>query len=189
MDYLFGLLTIVISILIIHILSEAYLNVNKTRKIKLDSKLNVLKVMTKDQCYQVFQLDIKHFTQWITTFLTFKGYKDVRFITLYDSGITEYVATNPFGQNTYIVSNLKEIDNWDNPIGISFVKQMVGSLVERQCKYGLLITMSNLQSDAEKYINFMSNLGYQITVINCEIIMTDLSRIRAKELKTLLPVK
>jgi len=188
MDYVGGLITIFLVIIALHLITEIRINYKNIRDEKRKAYLDVLQVMTKNELYHKFndQEGNKNFSQWITTYLTMKGYKDIKNVGDNGDNTIDLTAINPFGQETYIVCKLGNPDNWDRKISLSLLKELVGTMVANSIKNGLVITMEKLDEKVLDYIAKIKINGYNLKYIDGDTILKDLSDFRPVELKKLI---
>lgn len=188
MSYLLSLITIIISILAIHLLTEILMNFKKLRDEKRLAYLDVLKVMTKQECLKKFEDNPNSFVNWISTYLLIKGYKNIKQIPAQEDNGVDLTAINAFGQETYILCKLDKSGQWDNKIATSSIKELIGTLVGNSVKCGLVITMADIDEKSREYLTKVNNAGFNVKYIDGNVILEDLYHLRPSELRKLIPV-
>jgi len=189
MDYLSGIITVFLAIVALHLLTEILIKYKNIRDEKRNAYLVVLKYMTKCELYQRFNGQEEHsnFSQWLTTYLTMKEYTNIKYaINNGDNNTIDLIAINPYGQETYIMCKLESPGNSNNKTSLSLLKELVGNMVANSIKYGLFITMCQLDGNVLDYIAKVKVNGYNLKYIDAEEILKDLSDFRPKELQKLI---
>ncbi|NLP43440.1 MAG: restriction endonuclease [Peptococcaceae bacterium] len=188
MDYLGALIIIFLVIVALHLLTEIKINYKNIKEEKRNAYLDVLQVMTKDELYQKFdeQKDHTAICQWITVYLTMKGYKNIINAANDGDNSIDLTAIDPFGQKTYILCKLGNPQYWNKKINLSLLKELVGTMVAYSAKYGLVITMAELDEKALEYIVKIKENGYHLKYIDGNTILKDLASFRPKELKRII---
>lgn len=182
MSIFWGLLTLIVAILAIHVGVEAYLKIQNKRQQEQQRSLDVLRVITKEECYQRFSGEAEEFEKWIAEFLSLKGYKNIVIMPKENLPSKDLVAENRSGQTVHVLSKLRNPQTWEQHINRSEVLQFVGGLVGDSVKHGLIITTAALDQDAKDYLVRLNGLGYQIQIIEGDALGKELAKLRKKQL-------
>ncbi|KUO66099.1 MAG: hypothetical protein APF84_12315 [Gracilibacter sp. BRH_c7a] len=182
MNSFLGLLTIIIFILIIHLGLDSYLKIKNKHKEDLKSTIDVLKVITKHECYEKFSGDSTEFEKWIAEFLTLKGYRNVLVSPKESDDGKDIIVQNKNGETVYVSCKLSDPQNWENNVSKSEIQKLVGSMVGDSIKAGLVITTAALNSEAKEYIMKLNGLGYRMQIIEGDVLVKELYNLRKKHL-------
>ena len=182
MNSFLGLLTIIIFVLVIHLGVDTYLKIKNKNKENLQSTLDVLKVITKHECYEKFSGDSTEYEKWIAEFLALKGYINVILVPKDNDDSKDIIVQNRKGQNVYVGCKLRNPQNWENNVSRSETQKLVGAMVADGVKNGLIITTAALNSDAKEYIMKLNGLGYSMQIIEGDALAQELYNLRKKQL-------
>lgn len=182
MNSFLGLLTVIIFVLVIHLGVDSYLKIKNKDKEHLQSTLDVLKVITKHECYEKFSGDANEFEKWIAEFLTLKGYSNVLINSKDSDDGKDIIVQNKKGQNVYVECKLRNPQSWENNVCKSEVQKLVGAMIVDGVKNGLIITTAALEADAKEYIMKLNTLGYSMQIIEGDGLVKELYNLRKKQL-------
>ncbi|MEW6725467.1 MAG: restriction endonuclease [Bacillota bacterium] len=70
-----------------------------------------------------------------------------------DGGIDGVIKEDKLGLDVLCV----QAKRWQNPVGVSVVREFVGSLIDRKAKKGVLITTSSFSNEAREYADRVGN--------------------------------
>jgi len=70
-----------------------------------------------------------------------------------DGGIDGVIKEDKLGLDVICI----QAKRWQNPVGVSVVREFVGSLLDRKAKKGVLITTSSFSSEAREYAGRVGN--------------------------------
>ena len=181
-DSFLGLLTIIIVVLVIHLGVDSYLKIKNSRQQELERTINVLKVVTKHECYEMFSSNPAEFEKWIAEFLTLKGYKNAILVSKDNDDGKDIIVQNKKGQNVYVLCKLQNPNNWDSDIDRSEAQKLVGAMVGDGVKNGLILTTAALHADTKEYIMKLNGLGYSMQIIEGDALAKELYNLRKKQL-------
>ena len=178
MNSLMGLITIVIFIIIIHLGFDIYLKLKHSRQEELNHKLDVLKIISKHECFQSFSGDPGEFEKWISKLLSLKGYKNVSPTPKDQDEAKDFVVQNKKGESVHVLCRLADPQNWDKNITKQDAERFIGSMVGEGVKNGLIITTAAICPDAKKYLIKLNGLGYKMQIIEGDALVKELYDLR-----------
>lgn len=184
MDTIIGLFYLIIFIVLLNLGTQLYYKIRDKENAKQELKLDVLKTISKHECFNKFQESPDGFESWIRKFLEIKGLKEIK-PEAKDQDV-DLTAVNEFGQQMYISCNLNKPENWNKTVPLSQVKSLLGSMVINHVKNALIITMEDLDPQAIDFINQLNGMGYRIKYLEGTDVVEDLYKLREKELVPLL---
>ncbi len=182
MSSFLGLLTVIIFVLVIHLGVDTYLKIKNKYNENFQNTLDVLKVITKHECYEKFSGDSTEFEKWIAEFLTLKGYTNALLVPKDKNDGKDIIVQNKKGQNVYVGCKLRNPQDWENNVTRSETQKLVGAMVGDGVKNGLIITTAALNSDAKEYIMKLNGLGYSMQIIEGNALVQELYNLRKKQL-------
>lgn len=182
MSTFLGLLTIIIFILLIQIGVDSYLKIKNSHQQDIERRVDVLKVITKHECYDRFSSSPDEFDHWISEFLALKGYKSVISVPKDNDEGKDMIVQNNKGQNVYVLSKLRNPEDWENNINRSEAQKLAGAMVGDGVKNGLIITTASLSIDAKEYIMRLNRVGYSIQIIEGDKLTKELYNLRQKQI-------
>ncbi len=179
---LLGLLTIIMVILVIQLGVDSYIKIKNSRHQELERTVDVLKVITKHECYQRFSANPVEFEEWIAEFLTLKGYKNAISVPKESDEGKDMIVQNRKGQNVYVLCKLRNPEDWENCINRSEAQKLTGAMVGDGVKNGLIITTAALSIDAKEYIMKLNRIGYTMQIIEGDRLAKELYNLRQKQI-------
>ena len=182
MDSFMGLITIVIFIVIIHLGFDIYLKIKNSRKEEEVRKLDVLKIITKHECFSNFSDNPGEFEKWISEFLTLKGYKNASITPKDNDDGKDLVVQNKKGEKVYVLCKLGDPGNWIKNVTMQDAQRFIGSMAGEGVKNGLVITTADISQDAKNYLIKLNGLGYKLQIIEGDALVKELYDLRKKHL-------
>lgn len=183
------LIAAISTLLLLIVLNKVFDLINKQRELKMAERrdfLEVLKVITKHECFGRFSDDPTNFENWVGNFLKLKGYKDIVVTPPENDGGKDLIVTDRFGQKVYVECKLWNPSNWEINVGRPVAQKLVGAMIGDGVKNGFMITTANLTNEAKEYIKQVNARGYKIEFLEGDALMDELYNLRDVKLKGLL---
>lgn len=181
-----SILSLVILFLIIFLIDRIF-SWYKIRFEKVRTQLEVLKIVSKQECFGKFQ-DQAQFEKWAAKLLALKGFKILEVFQPSkdkDQG-KDMVVRNEFGQTAYVVCKLADPVNWDTPVDLAAAQKLIGSMVAGGVKNGLIVTTASIEENVKDYLNQVNTAGYQVKYLDGDALVRELYDLREVKLPELL---
>ena len=182
MDLVYELIAFIVMVVVAEKLFKAW----EIRAKVVQTRINVLKVITKHECFGMFKEEPAKFEDWVGVLLELKGYRKVIVTSRQDDGGKDIVATDRTGKKTFVECKLWDPDNWEINVGRPDAQKLVGAMVVAGINQGLVVTTANLTEKAKQYIKEVNSLGYHVQFIEGDALMRELYDLREIKLKPLL---
>jgi HJR/Mrr/RecB family endonuclease len=181
-DLIYGLLAFIIMVTCF----EKYFKWREIRAKEVQTRLNVLKVIFKHECFNMFKDKPTNFEDWVSKFLEIKGYRETLVTPRQGDGGKDIIAKDKTGKKVFIECKLWNPENWDINVGRPEVQKLVGAMVAAEVKNGLVVTTAALSHEAKEYIKQINSLGYSVQYIEGNQLVKELYNLRMVKLKPLL---
>lgn len=180
-------LFITASLLLIFLVLDRVQGIISRRRSFIDeekkSKLEVLKIVAKEELHQTGDPQSKE--QWITRLLRMMGFDEIASHRPVEESGYNFTCLDQKGRRVYVVCKLWNIAEFEAPVSLAAVQNLVGAMVAGRVRHGLIITAGELTDEAKNYIRQLP-VTYRIKVIEGESLMEQLYDWRKVNLKPLL---
>lgn len=163
-----------------------YEKYKKSKRQEFLEKIEVLKIISKHECFGKYKDDPTMFEDWFGKFLKLKGYKDIFVTPPQADGGKDVIATDKNGQTVYIECKLWDPKNWDINVGRPIAQKLVGAMYGDGISRGMIVTTTEITNEAKEYIKKVESRGIKVQLIDGEGLMESLYDLREVKLKEMV---
>lgn len=182
MDSILGFIVIALFVLIV----DKIISWHNRAYEKKRAQLEVLKVVSKHECFGLFKNDLAQFEKWLAKLLALKGFKVVEVTRGQKDSGKDIVVRNNMGQTVYVECKLSSPEQWDTPVDQTVAQKLVGAMLADSVRYGLIITTGVVSDAAKDYLNQVNKVGYQVKYIDGDALVKELYDLREAKLPEIL---
>jgi len=182
MDSILGFIVIILFVLVI----DKIISWHNQAYEKKRAQLEVLKVVSKHECFGLFKNDPAQFEKWLAKLLALKGFKIVEVTKGQKDSGKDIVVRNNMGQTVYVECKLSNPDQWETPVDKPVAQKLVGAMLADSVRYGLIITTGVVSDAAKDYLNQVNKAGYQVKYIDGDALVKELYDLREAKLPEIL---
>ncbi|HHX77007.1 MAG TPA: restriction endonuclease, partial [Firmicutes bacterium] len=151
------------------------------------SKLEVLKVISKHECFQ--ERNDEAFEKWLANILVTLGYTHPRIDSTQSGDGKDASCLDEKGNRVYVQCKLRQPENFEKESDRPDLQKLVGAMLVDGVKKGLVLTASTFTAEARNYAKKLPR-GYELILVDGDELMEKLYRIRKLQLEPLLkPLK
>lgn len=178
MDSLLGIILIILTIILIDRVYQVFNKRSEKTRIELD----VLKVLSKHECFGLFKDAPAQFEKWAAKFFALKGYTIYEVTRAQKDGSKDLILKDKSGNTIYVACKLADPGNWDMNIDLPVAQKLVGAMVADAVKKGLILTTASLTDNAIAYLGQVNSRGYEVKYIDGDALVTELYGLREAKL-------